>query len=430
MRTPHLSTTTSTPDRRRPPRREPLGIVRAIGMLLAAVGLVAVGSAAIADGTEELGPASVSIAEGSGIVAAGTGMVAQPATLDVEVPAGASVEQVLLYWEGMDRTNTGGDDTIVVDGNAVTGDLIGGPTLFFNNAYSSAFRADITALGLVGAGSNSLTVEGLEFTRVNDGAGVLVIYDDGSTTAEIGVRDGLDLAFVNFVPPLDTTVAQTFTFATEDADRVADLSMFFSSVAGQDLPGDRPSVIEVTVDGVVAEYVNLLASNDGDEWDTVELEVTIPAGVGAVTVQALSEDRAGTNNRPASFGWITASLSVPTTPLPPPGGGEGCTPGYWKQPHHLDSWAGYSPDADYATTFGVDASFDLTLLGALRQGGGGEKALGRHAVAALLNAASDVDYASTTAEVIALVQDAYASGDFEGAKDLLAGENEQECPLD
>lgn len=125
------------------------------------------------------------------------------------------------------------------------------------------------------------------------------------------------------------------------------------------------------------------------------------------------------------------SLTVTCTPTPPPPpGGEGCTPGYWKQAHHFDSWTGNSPTDDYETVFGVDASFDKDLLGALKQGGGGEKALGRHAVAALLNTASGgVSYDYSTAEVIALVQDAYASGDFEGAKSLLEAANESGCPL-
>ncbi|MGF1616923.1 MAG: hypothetical protein ACFCU2_03840 [Acidimicrobiia bacterium] len=123
------------------------------------------------------------------------------------------------------------------------------------------------------------------------------------------------------------------------------------------------------------------------------------------------------------------SLTVTCTP-PPPAGGEGCTPGYWKQVHHFDSWTGYSPTDSYETVFGVDASFDKSLLGALQQGGGGEKALGRHAVAALLNSASGgVSYDYSTAEVIALVQEAYASGDFEGAKNLLEAANESGCPL-
>lgn len=123
------------------------------------------------------------------------------------------------------------------------------------------------------------------------------------------------------------------------------------------------------------------------------------------------------------------SLTVTCTP-PDDGGGEGCTPGYWKQAHHFDSWTGYSPSDSYEGVFGVDASFDKDLLGALKQGGGGEKALGRHAVAALLNSASGgVSYDYSTAEVIALVQDAYASGDFEGAKNLLEAANESGCPL-
>lgn len=124
-----------------------------------------------------------------------------------------------------------------------------------------------------------------------------------------------------------------------------------------------------------------------------------------------------------------------------PSGGEGCTPGYWK--NHAgsyshsqggrrkpSSWQVYSPPASYDGTFGVSSSFSSTLIAALNRGGGGEKALGRHAVAALLNAAhSGVDYAFTTAQVIALVQSAYASGDFSGIKDQLAAENEQGCPL-
>ena len=61
-------------------------------------------------------------------------------------PVGATVEQVLLYLEGQNRT-AGGDDTIDVNGTVVTGTLIGGPTRFFGNAFSSTYRADITDKG-------------------------------------------------------------------------------------------------------------------------------------------------------------------------------------------------------------------------------------------------------------------------------------------
>ena len=64
------------------------------------------------------------------------------------------------------------------------------------------------------------------------------------------------------------------------------------------------------------------------------------------------------------------------------------------------------------------------------QGGGGLKALGRHAVAALLNAASSgVDYDLTVQDVIDAFDAAFASGNYEAQKDIFEGFNEQGCPL-
>ncbi len=121
---------------------------------------------------------------------------------------------------------------------------------------------------------------------------------------------------------------------------------------------------------------------------------------------------------------------------PPPGGGEGCTPGYWKNHTGLKSqtnqWppTGYGQGDSYDATFGVSSSFGGTLLDAVRRGGGGEIALGRHAVAALLNSSHpDVSYDLSAAGVIAAVQAAYAGGDFEGVKNTLAWYNEQGCPI-
>jgi hypothetical protein len=116
-----------------------------------------------------------------------------------------------------------------------------------------------------------------------------------------------------------------------------------------------------------------------------------------------------------------------------PEGGQGCTPGFWKKAHHFDEWVGFDPGEDYETVFGITTispSFTAeTLAEVLNQGGGGEMALGRHAVAALLNSTSpDVNFGFTTAEVIALVQGAYVSGDFEGVKNQLAAENELGAP--
>ena len=87
-------------------------------------------------------------------------------------------------------------------------------------------------------------------------------------------------------------------------------------------------------------------------------------------------------------------------------GGEGCTPGYWK--NHLEDWlpTGYSPYDDFDTTFGVDLfNPEITLGKAIRLGGGGVKKVARHGTAALLSAAHpDVNYPYNVDQVFTFVQ--------------------------
>jgi hypothetical protein len=111
-------------------------------------------------------------------------------------------------------------------------------------------------------------------------------------------------------------------------------------------------------------------------------------------------------------------------------GGEGLTPGFWKQSQHFYAWVGYTQTDSFNTVFGVNDPETPTLLGALKRGGGGVNALGRHAVAALLNASNpNIDYAYTVAQIKAMVQSAYANGTFEQVKDLFAKENEKGANL-
>jgi hypothetical protein len=107
---------------------------------------------------------------------------------------------------------------------------------------------------------------------------------------------------------------------------------------------------------------------------------------------------------------VTATFVNEPLP-PPPGGGEGCTPGYWKQRHHFDSWpAGINPTDQFSAHF--------------------EDALGRHTVAALLNAASSgVSSGLTAAEVVNAFNAVFPDGDYEGQKNIFANLNEQGCPL-
>jgi hypothetical protein len=116
-------------------------------------------------------------------------------------------------------------------------------------------------------------------------------------------------------------------------------------------------------------------------------------------------------------------------------GSEGCTPGYWKQSQHFDSWPSqYAPGELFSAVF-EDAFPGKTLLDVLQPQNAGPNvhlnALGRHAVAALLNTASaNVDYAYTDPQtVIDLFNGVFPGGNYDGLKNIFAGFNELACPL-
>jgi hypothetical protein len=123
-------------------------------------------------------------------------------------------------------------------------------------------------------------------------------------------------------------------------------------------------------------------------------------------------------------GWINVTpLCIPVTLvcddstgndfLNTPPGDEGCTPGFWKNNAKnwgAVAWYGYTPGDWFDGVFGCGPH--ITLLAALELKGGGENALIRHAVAALLNAESPwVAYATSSANIISSTCAALASGD-------------------
>ena len=114
-------------------------------------------------------------------------------------------------------------------------------------------------------------------------------------------------------------------------------------------------------------------------------------------------------------------------------GNQGCTPGYWKQSQHFDSWQGYSPNQTYQSVFGVSTFGSKTLLSVLKLGGGGVNALGRLSVAALLNASNDnVAFPLTTSEVISQTKAALQGGNaatIESLKNQLDAFSNLGCPI-
>lgn len=200
-----------------------------------------------------------------------------------------------------------------------------------------------------------------------------------------------------------------------------------------------------------------IATHPGDR-STVTVTVTEqPLGPGAALSQVVIEEFLGAAFIPVgpviapgptvsidltddhSFTVTYENIMVPT-------GGEGCTPGYWKQSHHFDSWTapldptsmftdpGFtSPGSDARVKRGRNENDVASQLDALEANQGGLAALTRHAMAALLNAASSgVSYAFTQAEVIQMYNDALSGAlDVETTKDLFDAANNgpDGCPL-
>jgi hypothetical protein len=141
----------------------------------------------------------------------------------------------------------------------------------------------------------------------------------------------------------------------------------------------------------------------------------------------------GTTSTDTTSTTSTTTTTTTTTTT----GGEGCTPGYWKQPQHFDSWPVPTTttlaDAGFTNT-GLPAG--TTLLEALSFQGGptvqdAKNILLRQAAAAYLNSLS-IAYAFTTAEVVDMVNDALATGDRDtilDVKDVLDAANNGGCPL-
>jgi len=134
----------------------------------------------------------------------------------------------------------------------------------------------------------------------------------------------------------------------------------------------------------------------------------------------------------------TPGLSVwfkntPSDVPPPTQSGQGCTPGYWRQSQHFGSWtAPITRTTRFESVFTDFSGFpnNGTWLQAVTRKGGAFNSLIRHTAAAYLNALSpNVDYDLTPAQVISTYNAAVASGDWDNAKNIFEGLNEQGCPL-
>lgn len=373
-------------------------------------------------------------------------------TITVEVPAGATVEQAFLYWGRLDDENSPAPSTIIVNGTELTGNVVGGP-IDMQDPFLAAIthRVDLTSNGVtIVPGVNSIDVQDNPADPVEPlGASVIVFYSLDGEESELVLFDGVDFLWANAnvsdadqKEALQTAVPVTFNFDPADIDRTAELTLFVGDAEADANGVVRPNSLRITVGdgptlvlGSEAGEEPVFQFFEGPRWDNFIRPITIPAGVDKVTVEPVS----GPGSNAESLAWSLAGLSVP---VPEEGGGQGCTPGFWRQSHHFDSWTTYNPGDSIEDPFDIPSSVmlarpeqgkakELTLLEGVTLRGGGVNALIRHAVAALLNASSpDVSYDLSVSEVISKFNAAVDGGDIEGTKDEFEGFNELGCPLD
>jgi hypothetical protein len=166
--------------------------------------------------------------------------------------------------------------------------------------------------------------------------------------------------------------------------------------------------------------------NQGED-DTIDSDIGIDGLTGVVSLAA-GETELTVDAGLAEAAFIDLEKYVKQTPQHT--GTEGLSPGFWKQSKHFKQWVDYSPCDRLGHVFGVSVPCHMTLLNALKARCGGYYALMRQSVAALLNASHpNIEYAYSVDAVISMVQEAWATGEYEPLKDSLEIENEKGADL-
>ena len=185
--------------------------------------------------------------------------------------------------------------------------------------------------------------------------------------------------------------------------------------------------------------------------DTVMVTENVPAGwvndgITVYTYNALTDETVVSEEDGPTYSGLVQRAKIGTLLIYRnslvPAGGEGCTPGGWKNRLvRIGAWdaTGYATTDMVNDVFDAPAAFDnTTLLDALKGKGGSSfddkvEILLRAATAALLNASHPgVEYDLTAAQVISQVNAAIATGDNTAVTDLadtLDDWNNQGCDI-
>ena len=268
------------------------------------------------------------------LVEDGEGLEARifPATLNVDI--GGTVRFALLYWAGSQQpcTLSGGDCTFtqpyldqqvifggtMIADTAITGTVIGTETWPAAPAKGTApagprlsigYFADVTSLVAaevlaVGTGSQSFTfADGNAGSNLwdLDGVSLVVAFTDAADSAfyRVLIWDGLDVADGDSTTN-QSTAAVTFAHGTSPVGRTPQLF-----IIGGDGEATEPDQVTISNNPTLVDVFD--STPDGNQWQSDQYTINIPAGVANTAVEVQSPATAGADD---DVLWEVAMLRV------------------------------------------------------------------------------------------------------------------------
>lgn len=297
------------------------GLLSTIAASMCAVTAISTPALVQADGNETLGTPSIAVAGGSNVVSAGVGLkLSGTGTINLNVPATATIKQVLLYWEGLGynyvpQTSTTGVRELLVNDKIASGIEIGRSIPHPQSIVNfKSYRADITGLNIVKPGSNSINVSGkLKQAPEFDGASIVVIYDEPTGVAYGGRAVGIESG----IGPNKTVVGDTGSLPPQGGDlKPASLvnAALFGLANAKVVESRALGAGGVTTSTVGVANVNALFSAIGLAADLIESKATASCTATVPKVSASSRFarlRLLGIDKPISFAPNTTLLNLP-----------------------------------------------------------------------------------------------------------------------
>jgi hypothetical protein len=219
------------------------------------------------------------------------------------VPAGATVQKAFLYWGMLDNGLDATLPQMTLNGNAITGTLIGtGPDTCWGRTNSYTFRADVTPF-VQGNGTYVLNGVAIGGNILAEGASLVVIYQlPGSPTKTVMLSDG------NLSMPLGTaTGTATFTGFTASAPVAATTTFMVGDGQGAQFNIQTPTSFTGNLGTI--NFPNLFNSLNGLYWDTSSFDVSPVVGAGNAS------DTAKIQIAGDCLLWSAQAFSVTTAPV-------------------------------------------------------------------------------------------------------------------